>query len=142
MILDGRAKFNCSLLEFYRRPELAARLARRGVLAIPPLANVAADAAPTVAYVNPLPDGTVRWIADCPDCLADGRAGAEYVWLDHPLLFLIVAAHHHRFVNDRVPPVCGIEIVVRAGVPVPEKSGVRLHHHRGPAHGHIQRGGA
>jgi hypothetical protein len=85
-VLDGRAKFGVGLAEFYARPELVARVARRGVL-IPPTGAVAADAAPALAYVNPLPDGSVRWIAECPDCRARGRTAAQYVWLATPLLF-------------------------------------------------------
>lgn len=85
-IADGRARFGVALEEFYRRPELAARIGRRGVL-IPPTSDVAREAAPALAYVNPLPDGSARWIADCPDCKAAGVSSAEYVWIDRPLFF-------------------------------------------------------
>lgn len=85
-IVDGRAKFGKSLADFYADHDLVTRVARRGVL-IPPIATVAEDAAPALAYVNPLPDGSVRWIAECPDCRAAGKTAAEYVWLATPLLF-------------------------------------------------------
>lgn len=85
-VLDGRTKFGCSLEQFYRQDSLAIQIARRGIL-IPPLSEVASAADPALAYVNPLPDGVVRWIANCPACLAHGRTVAQYVWLDQPLLF-------------------------------------------------------
>lgn len=85
-VMDGRAKFGCSLQDFYRKDDLAVQIARRGIL-VPPTSDVARDAAPALAYVNPLPDGSVRWIADCPACLAHGRTVAQYVWLDQPILF-------------------------------------------------------
>jgi hypothetical protein len=85
-IVDGFAKFGLSLLEFYRQPEIAASLGRRGLL-VPPLTMVDADAKPALAFVDPLLDGSVRWIAECPDCKARGLSRAEYVWLQTPLLF-------------------------------------------------------
>jgi hypothetical protein len=78
MILDGRQKFHCSIDRFYRKPEIAAMLARRGMLAPPDPDDVAEDAPPAVAFVEPH-QGAARWIARCPDC-----AGAEYVWLTDP----------------------------------------------------------
>lgn len=77
-ILDGKLKFGCSIDDFYRKPEIAAMLARRGVLLPPPPADIATDAPPAVAHVEPY-QGVARWIARCPDC-----TGAEYVWLDTP----------------------------------------------------------
>lgn len=85
-IVDGRARFGMSLEAFYRQEDLVIRVARRGIL-IPPTSEVATDVDPALAYVNPLPDGSVRWIANCPDCAEHGRLQAEYVWLDAPLLF-------------------------------------------------------
>ena len=78
-ILDGRAKFGCSVDEFYRRAEIAPMLARHGILKPPAPSDVATDAAPALARINPL-HGVARWIADCPDC----RVGASYVWLATP----------------------------------------------------------
>lgn len=85
-IVDGRAKFGCSLLDFYRQDDIAIRVARRGIF-IPPIDAVAEDAPPALAFVDPLPDDSVRWIAVCPDCRAGGRTVAQYVWLETPLLF-------------------------------------------------------
>lgn len=85
-IIDGRSRFGCSLVEFYRQDALAVQIARRGIL-VPPVSAVDRDADPALAYVNPLPDGSVRWIANCPTCLSHGRTVAQYVWLDQPLLF-------------------------------------------------------
>jgi hypothetical protein len=101
-ILDGQARFGVSLEAFYRRPELVAQVARRGVL-IPPTADVDRAAAPALAHVNPLPDGSVRWIAECPDCRAQGRTSAEYVWLATPLLFCTRCGN--RDVGGRWRPV-------------------------------------
>lgn len=72
-ILDGRSKFGCSIGDFYRKPEIAAMLARHGLL-IPPT-ETATEAEPAIARVEPY-QGVARWIADCP-C---GCGGAEYVW--------------------------------------------------------------
>lgn len=91
-ILDGAAKFGMDLQTFYRQPELVAAVARRGIL-IPPTSEVADDAPPALAYVNPLPDGTVRWIAQCPDCQARGRTAAGYVWMSQPLTFCMRCAN-------------------------------------------------
>lgn len=80
-IADGQTRFGCSLEEFYRRPDLVVRIARRGIL-IPPLKECATEATPGLARVNPL-DGVARWIVDCPDC----KVGVEYVWLQQPFMF-------------------------------------------------------
>lgn len=88
MILDGQRKFGCTLEAFYRQPILVEQVARRGIL-IPPTSDVDRDAEPALAYVNPLSDGSVRWIAECPACRADGRTRAEYVWISTPLLFCV-----------------------------------------------------
>jgi hypothetical protein len=87
-IVDGRARFGCSLAEFYQRHEIAQALARLGVMLKIPI-EVDADAPPAYAYVNPLDpvESVARWIADCPRC----RAGAAYVWLEGPLLMICVA---------------------------------------------------
>lgn len=106
MILDGQARFGMALTEFYRQPELVVRVARRGVL-IPPIADVATEATPALAFVDPLPDGSVRWIARCPDCLSAGRTGAEYVWLATPLMFCMRCANSDiggRWRRVAVPP--------------------------------------
>jgi hypothetical protein len=87
-IVDGRARFGCSLAEFYGDERLRLQVARRGIL-IPPTSAVADDADPALACINPLPDGSVRWIALCPACAEHGRASAEYVWLDLPRLFCL-----------------------------------------------------
>lgn len=81
-ILDGQARFQCSLVEFYRQPLLVVQAARYGIM-IPPTSDVDDDAEPAYAYVNALSDGSVRWIANCPDC----DMSAEYVWLATPLMF-------------------------------------------------------
>ena len=96
-IADGRAKFGCSITDFYRRDQVALRIARRGIL-VPPISEVAVEAEPALARVNPL-DGVARWIADCPDC----RGGAEYVWLGTPLLFC--ASCGNREIGGRWRPV-------------------------------------
>ena len=85
MIVDGRAKFGCSLEDFYRQPIMVTHVARLGIL-IPPLASVATDAAPALARID-VDDGQPRWIADCPDCAARGRSRAEYVWVAAPFMF-------------------------------------------------------
>lgn len=87
MILDGRTRFDCSLSEFYRRPELAQRMAMHGAM-MPLPSVVAADAAPALGYVNSLwpYEPTARWLARCPDC----PIGEAYVWLDGPLVMLCV----------------------------------------------------
>jgi hypothetical protein len=77
-ILDGRMKFGCDIDTFYKKPEIAAMLARRGVLRPPLPEDIATHAAPAVAFVEPY-QGVARWIARCPDC-----TGAEYVWADTP----------------------------------------------------------
>lgn len=78
-VVDGRAKFGCAIDAFYRKPDIAAMLARRGLLMPPDPADVATEAPPALARINPL-YGVARWIVDCPDC----RVGVEYVWLDAP----------------------------------------------------------
>lgn len=83
MIVDGRIKFAKSLEEWYRSTKIAQALARRGMLALPVLTDVAEDAQPALARVNPY-DGQARWIADCPDC----KVGAVYVWLEGPHLMI------------------------------------------------------
>jgi hypothetical protein len=85
VIADGRARFGCSLEEFYHQPILVTHVARLGIL-IPPLADLDGAAPPAVARID-VDDGRARWIADCPDCLAAGRSRAEYVWLASPFLF-------------------------------------------------------
>lgn len=77
-IIDGKLKFGCSIDDFYLKPEIAAMLARRGMLRPPPPDDVAMDAAPAVARIEPY-QGVARWIARCPDC-----SGAEYVWTATP----------------------------------------------------------
>jgi hypothetical protein len=79
VIADGRQKFGCGIDDFYRKPDIAVMLARRGVLTLPAATDIATEAPPALARVNPL-YGVARWIADCPDC----RVGVEYVWLDAP----------------------------------------------------------
>jgi hypothetical protein len=88
MILDGRARFGVPIADFYRQEKLVLRLARRGIL-IPPTKDVADGATPALAYVNPLMDGSVRWIANCPSCREEGVTTAEYVWLETPLFFCV-----------------------------------------------------
>lgn len=79
-VLDGRARFNCSLEEFYRQPIIVSKIARKGLL-IPLPTDVDETAPPALARIDPA-DGHPRWIADCPDCRS-----AEYVWLDAPVFF-------------------------------------------------------
>lgn len=80
-IQDGRARFNCSLVEFYQRHEIVQAFARLGIM-LPPVTDIDTSAPPAYAYVNPLApvEPVARWIADCPDC----RAGSSYVWLEGP----------------------------------------------------------
>jgi len=84
-VLDGLSKHRKLLLEFYTF-DMAEALLRRG-LTLPPLSEVNTQAPPAIAYVNPLPNGTTRWIAECPDCEAAGLTRAEYVWIETPLFF-------------------------------------------------------
>lgn len=95
-ILDGRAKFGKRLEDFYRDPDIAAMLARRGLLSLP--TETATEASPALARVNPL-NGAARWIADCPDC----RSAAEYVWLDDPRFLCCRCAN--RLIGHRWRPV-------------------------------------
>jgi hypothetical protein len=81
-VLDGQARFGCSLLEFYRQPALVSDVARRTGILVPPLSAVDRAAPPALGRVDPY-DGSPRWIANCPDC----RVSAEYVWLAHLLFF-------------------------------------------------------
>lgn len=78
MILDGRAKFGCTIDAFYQKADIAPLLARRGMLRPPDPSAIATDAAPALARVEPY-QGVARWIALCPDCKS-----AEYVWLAQP----------------------------------------------------------
>lgn len=103
-ILDGRARFGCSLIDFYQRREIAEAIARLGVM-LPPPTDVDAEAPPAHAYVNPLDpvEPVSRWIADCPDC----RAGSAYVWLEGPhVMFCLACANAsigHRWRPVAVP---------------------------------------
>lgn len=105
-IIDGQAKFGMSLVEFYRQDELYVRLARQGIM-IPSRNEVAQDADPALAFVDPLFDGSVRWIAECPDCKAAGLSRAEYVWLQTPLMFCLSCGNvaiERRWRPVLVPP--------------------------------------
>jgi hypothetical protein len=86
MIVDGQAKFNCTLVEFYRQPIIVTKIARNGVL-IPSPDDVDLTARPALARIDPS-DGQARWIADCPDCRS-----AEYVWLATPVFFCCSCAN-------------------------------------------------
>lgn len=106
MIVDGHAKFGMDLVAFYRQPDLVLRMARRGIL-IPPTSDIANDAEPALAFVNPLPDGSVRWITACPDCRENGKTSSEYVWLATPLTFCIRCGNEaigSRWRRVLVPP--------------------------------------
>jgi hypothetical protein len=82
MILDGRKKFDCSLMAFYAQPVIVSQLARLGI-SVAPLTAVAEDA-PVAAEINVL-DGVPRWIVSCPSC----QYGASYVWLEEPFMFCV-----------------------------------------------------
>lgn len=97
MILDGRAKFGCTVDEFYRRQDIAKMLARRGLLVPPPPTDIATDAPPAVARIEPY-QGVARWIAPCPDC-----KGSEYVWLAQPRF--LCAACANTSIDGRWRPV-------------------------------------
>ena len=86
-IIDGEARFGLRLAAFYGRREIAAALFRRGISSVPLLTEIAGEAEPAQAYVNPDLAGQARWIARCPDCERAGLTRAEYVWLRQPLLF-------------------------------------------------------
>lgn len=73
-VVDGRGHFDMSLDDAVRGNPWAF-LARRADVRIPPTTHVS-DTPPLKARVN-----HNRWIVDCPDC-----AGAEFVWLDKPLM--------------------------------------------------------
>lgn len=104
MILDGRARFGCSLAEFYRRHEIAQAVARLGIM-LPPVTDVDTAAPPAYAYVNPLApvEQVARWIADCPDC----RAGSSYVWIEGPHVMFCLSCGNagtgHRWRPVEVP---------------------------------------
>lgn len=87
-ILDGQARFGCSLVEFYRQPMLVLQAGRYGIMIAAP-SEVDEGAEHALASVNALLDGTARWIATCPDC----RIGAEYVWLAQPLMFCMACCN-------------------------------------------------
>lgn len=99
-IVDGRRRFRCSLAEFYGRQDIAELAARGGIL-IPRVADVASDAPPALAFVNPLAplEPIARWICRCPDC----PGGAAYVWLDCPIMFCVVCGN--RAIAGRFRPV-------------------------------------
>lgn len=79
-ILDGKARTGLTLAKFHGRREILEQAARMGV-AIPPTTDVAEDAAPAYAEVNPLDlEPIARWVARCPDC----PGGASYVWIAGP----------------------------------------------------------
>lgn len=86
ILVDGRSRFKCSLAEFYRRRDIVQQATRAGIM-IPPTSDVAEEAPPAPARLNPLTpfEMVSRWIADCPDC----RGGTAYVWLSTPLMFCI-----------------------------------------------------
>jgi hypothetical protein len=80
-ILDGRTRWGCSLQEFFGQPIIVSEAMRRGML-IPPIGQVATDAAPALAFVDYL-DGTgARWMASCPDC--PFARDVQYVWIEGP----------------------------------------------------------
>jgi hypothetical protein len=91
-ILDGQAAFGMTLEQFYGQPEIILLVMRRGVM-VPPITDVDEHAAPALAYINPLTNGRVRWIAECPYCKSFGRTRAEYVWMSTPLLFCTACAN-------------------------------------------------
>lgn len=100
MIIDGRQKFGCSVDDFYTKPEIAAMLARRGLLKPPEPSDIAEDAPAAVAHVEPY-QGVARWIAKCPDC-----SGAEYVWLADPRFLCAQCANRgigHRWRRVEIP---------------------------------------
>lgn len=81
LILDGQRRTGMTLREFYGQREILEQVARMGV-ALPPPDEVAADAPPAYAEVNPLDpyEPVARWIARCPDC----PGGTAYVWVAGP----------------------------------------------------------
>lgn len=96
-VLDGRAKFGCTIDVFYRKPDIAPMLARRGLLVPPDPDAIATDAPPAIARVEPY-QGVARWIATCPDC-----KGAEYVWLAQPRF--LCAACANKSIGSKWRPV-------------------------------------
>lgn len=103
-VLDGRSKFGCSLLDFYRQPFIVSQVAGRFGVLIPLPSDVAEDAAPALARVD-VYQRVARWIADCPAC-GFGRA-CMYVWLEGPLAMFCVACGNadigHRWRSVLVP---------------------------------------
>lgn len=100
-ILDGRARFGCSIDAFYLKTEIAALLARRGLLVPPEPGDIADEAPAAVAMIEPY-QGVARWIARCPDC-----AGAEYVWTAEPRFLCAQCANRsigRRWRRVEIPP--------------------------------------
>lgn len=88
VIADGKARTGQTLATFHARTDVLEQAARAGA-AIPPPSDVASDAAPAYAEVNPLDpvESVARWIARCPDC----PGGASYVWIDGPHVMFCLA---------------------------------------------------
>ncbi len=99
-IVDGRARFRCTLPVFYRRRQIAELAAKAGVL-IPPATDVATDAPPALAFVNSLfpIESVARWLCRCPDC----PGGTAYVWLETPIMFCITCGN--RAIGGKFRPV-------------------------------------
>lgn len=87
-ILDGGARTGLTLAKFHQQREILELAARQGV-AIPPASDVAEDAPPAYAEVNPLDpvEPVARWIARCPDC----PGGTSYVWTAGPHIMFCIA---------------------------------------------------
>ena len=99
-IVDGRKRFVCSLREFYQRQDIAEMAVKAGVL-IPRVTDIAQDAPPALAFVNPLAplEPIARWICRCPDC----PGGSAYVWLDCPIMFCLACGN--RAIGGKFRPV-------------------------------------
>jgi len=87
-ILDGKARTGLTLAGFHNRRDVLEQAARMGV-ALPLPSEVAEDAPPAYAEVNPLApvEPVARWIARCPDC----PGGSSYVWIEGPHVMFCLA---------------------------------------------------
>jgi hypothetical protein len=98
-VVDGKLKFGVGLQEWHNRPIIREALLRRGIL-VPRFDDVATDAEPARAFINPL-DGQARWVAACPAC---GPSAITYAWIGGPHVQLCWACGN-RGIGGRWRPV-------------------------------------
>jgi hypothetical protein len=96
IVVDGRAKFDCSLSEFYHQPLILGQIARQGVT-LPVSDDLAGQEYRVQAQIN-AHERQARWVVQCPDC-----PGVEYVWLEQPQMFCVACTN--RSIGHKWRPV-------------------------------------